>query len=61
MKQSTFIENLGNFIGHSRYVVLVAVVAVMAVSLSLFLLGTIGAAKSIYQTWAEFASTGQAG
>lgn len=60
-EQSTFLESLGNFIGRSRYVVLVAVVAVMLVSLSLFLLGTIGAVKLIYSSWMEFALYGEAG
>lgn len=55
------LENLGGIIGRSRYVVLVAVVAVMLVSLSLFLLGTIGAAKLIYSSWMEFAFEGEAG
>jgi uncharacterized membrane protein YqhA len=59
--QSKFLENLGDYIGRSRYVVLVAVLAVMLVSMSLFLLGTIGAAKLIYQSWAEFFSMGEAG
>lgn len=59
--QSNFLENLGNFIGRSRYVVLVAVLAVMLVSMSLFLLGTIGAAKLIYQSWLEFFYQGEAG
>lgn len=60
-ENSTFLENLGNIIGRSRYVVLVAVVAVLLVSLSLFLLGTIGAAKSIYNSWSEFYFQGEAG
>lgn len=60
-KQSNLLENLGNLIGRSRYVVLVAVIAVMLVSLSLFLLGTIGAAKSIYYSWTEFIAQGEAG
>ena len=59
--QSNFLENLGNIIGRSRFVVLVAVVAVMLVSMSLFLLGTIGAAKLVYQSWAEFFYQGEAG
>ena len=49
-KPNGFIENLGNIIGRSRYFVLIPVIAVMLVSLSLFLLGTIGAAKSIYSS-----------
>ena len=60
-KPNGFIENLGNIIGRSRYFVLIPVIAVMLVSLSLFLLGTIGAAKSIYNSWAEFVYLGEAG
>ena len=55
------IEKLGNIIGRSRYVVLVAVIAVMLVSMSLFLLGTIGAVKLIYNSWASFFFAGEAG
>lgn len=55
------IEKLGNFIGRSRYVVLVAVIAVMLVSMSLFLLGTIGAIKLVAQSWLSFFSQGEAG
>lgn len=55
------IEKLGNLIGRSRYVVLVAVIAVMLVSMSLFLLGTIGAVKLIFQSWVSFFYQGEAG
>lgn len=55
------IEKLGTFIGRSRYVVLVAVIAVMIVSMSLFLLGAIGAAKLVVHSWMSFFSQGEAG
>lgn len=55
------IEKLGNFIGRSRYVVLVAIIAVMLVSMSLFLLGTIGAVKLVAQSWISFFYEGEAG
>ena len=55
------LSGFGRLIGRSRYVVLLAVVAVMLVSVSLFLLGTIGAAKSILNSWGELASRGEAG
>lgn len=55
------LAGFGRLIGRSRYVVLLAVVAVMLVSVSLFLLGTIGAAKSIFNSWGELASRGEAG
>jgi uncharacterized membrane protein YqhA len=55
------LSGFGRLIGRSRYVVLLAVVAVMLVSVSLFLLGTIGAVKSILNSWGELASHGEAG
>lgn len=55
------LAGFGRLIGRSRYVVLLAVVAVMLVSVSLFLLGTIGAVKSILNSWGELASRGEAG
>lgn len=58
---TTPLSGFGRLIGRSRYVVLLAVVAVMLVSVSLFLLGTIGAAKSILNSWNELASRGEAG
>lgn len=58
---NTPLSAFGRLIGRSRYVVLLAVVAVMLVSVSLFLLGTIGAVKSILNSWGELASRGEAG
>lgn len=43
---------LAHAIGRTRFVVLLAVVAVLAVSLSLFVLGTLLAGKSIWSAWA---------
>lgn len=57
----TPLAGFGRLIGRSRYVVLLAVVAVMLVSVSLFLLGTIGAVKSILGSWNELAARGEAG
>lgn len=51
----------GRLIGRSRYVVLLAVVAVMLVSVSLFILGAIGACKSIYTSWSALFAEGDAG
>lgn len=45
-------EPLGRVIGRTRYVVLLAVVAVLLVALSLFLLGTILAFRGIWEAWA---------
>ncbi len=40
-------------IGRSRYIVLVAVIAVLIVAISLFLMGAIQAFVGVYQAWAE--------
>ena len=40
-------------IGRSRYVVLIAVVAVLLVALSLFLLGTLQALISVWEAWTQ--------
>jgi uncharacterized membrane protein YqhA len=45
-------------IGRTRYVVLLAVMAVMLVALSLFVLGTIQAVLGVWNTWIEAISTG---
>jgi uncharacterized membrane protein YqhA len=45
-------EPLGRVIGRTRYVVLLAVIAVLLVALSLFLLGTILAFMGIWEAWA---------
>ncbi|MCU0493654.1 MAG: YqhA family protein [Chloroflexaceae bacterium] len=42
---------LSQLIGRSRYVVLVAVVAVLLVAISLFLIGTISALVSLWDAW----------
>jgi uncharacterized membrane protein YqhA len=55
------LSGFGRLIGRSRYVVLLAVVAVLLVSVSLFLLGAIGAVKSVVGSWNELASRGEAG
>jgi uncharacterized membrane protein YqhA len=44
-------EPLGRLIGRTRYVVLLAVIAVLLVALSLFLLGTILAIMGIWEAW----------
>lgn len=51
----------GRFIGRSRYVVLIVVVAVLLVSLSLFLLGTIDALQTIYKAWRGLFAAGDTG
>jgi len=48
----TRMEPLGRVIGRTRYVVLLAVIAVLLVALSLFLLGTILAIMGIWEAWA---------
>lgn len=43
--------SLGQLIGHTRFVVLVAVVAVLMVAISLFVLGAIEAIVTVWQAW----------
>lgn len=43
---------LGQAIGHTRFVVLVAVAAVLLVAVSLFVLGTVQAVTTVWQAWA---------
>jgi uncharacterized membrane protein YqhA len=47
------LDRFSQIIGRSRFVVLLAVVAVMLVSISLFVLGTIQAVVGIWGAWAE--------
>jgi uncharacterized membrane protein YqhA len=47
---------LSRLIGQSRYVVLLAVIAVLIVALSLFLLGTFQALFGVWEAWRTFAS-----
>lgn len=44
---------LSRAIGRSRYIVLLSVLAVLLVSLSLFLQGTVLAVESVWRTWAD--------
>lgn len=45
------IDRFSQVIGHTRYIVLLAVAAVMLVAISLFLLGTIQALSGVWQAW----------
>jgi len=49
--QSPLLSFFGQAIGRSRYVVLIAVVAVLLVALSLFVLGAVMAATGLWDTW----------
>ncbi len=49
----------GRVIGRTRFIVLVPVVAVILVSVTLFLLGAIEGIKVIWHAWSEFFETGQ--
>jgi uncharacterized membrane protein YqhA len=55
------LDRIGALIGRSRYVVIIAVVAVLALSVSLFLLGTISAVKTIVGSWTGLLTRGDAG
>jgi uncharacterized membrane protein YqhA len=48
---SAFISGIGVWLGRTRFVVLIAVAAVMLIALSLFLLGTVDALRSIWNAW----------
>lgn len=48
---SPVLSFVGQAIGRSRYVVLIAVVAVLLVALSLFVLGAVMAATGLWKTW----------
>lgn len=45
------IDRFSQTIGHSRFIVLIAVAAVMLVAVSLFLLGAIQAVSSVWEAW----------
>lgn len=47
------IDRFSQAIGHSRFIVLLAVAAVMLVAVSLFLLGTIQAVSGVWRAWRE--------
>ncbi|HVG12853.1 MAG TPA: YqhA family protein [Flavisolibacter sp.] len=48
---SPLVSTIGTWLGKTRFVVLIAVAAVMLIALSLFLLGTIEALRSIGHAW----------
>lgn len=48
---SELLTKIGRVLGRSRFVVLIAVAAVMLIALSLFLLGTIEAVNAIWTAW----------
>ncbi|HEY0058991.1 MAG TPA: YqhA family protein [Flavisolibacter sp.] len=48
---SPIISTIGTWLGKTRFVVLIAVAAVMLIALSLFLLGTMEALRSIVHAW----------
>ncbi|MBA3322439.1 MAG: YqhA family protein [Pyrinomonadaceae bacterium] len=52
---------LGRMIGRTRYVVIIAVIAVLLLSLSLFLLGAISAVQLIVEAWRELFQRGGTG
>lgn len=43
--------SLGQAVGHTRFVVLIAVGAVLAVAISLFVLGTVQAVITVWNAW----------
>ncbi len=47
------IDRFSQIIGHSRFIVLLAVIAVLLVAVSLFLLGTIQAVVSVWGAWTD--------
>lgn len=50
-KPSAIVSGIGAWLGRTRFVVLIAVAAVMLIALSLFLLGTVEAFRSIWNAW----------
>lgn len=58
---STPLDSFGRIIGRSRYVVIIPVLAVVLLSLSLFLLGTVSAVQSIVRAWTALFREGDAG
>lgn len=57
----TPLAGFGRVIGRTRYVVLLAVAAVLLLSVSLFLLGTISAAVNIWKAWVGLIQRGDTG
>ncbi len=60
-EQQSRSDAIGAIIGRSRYVVVIAVIAVMLLSVSLFLLGTISAVQSVIRAWRELFLQGNTG
>ncbi len=60
-EQHSRADVIGAIIGRTRYVVIIAVVAVMLLSISLFLLGTISAVQSVIRAWRELFTQGNSG
>jgi uncharacterized membrane protein YqhA len=52
-KTSELFTNIGRILGRTRFVVLIAVAAVMLIALSLFILGTVEAINAIWHAWAR--------
>ncbi|MCL5284668.1 MAG: YqhA family protein [Nitrospirae bacterium] len=52
-EQPIFVKTLTNLLGRSRYLVFVAVLAVMMTAFSLFLIGTVQAMEALYAAWAR--------
>jgi uncharacterized membrane protein YqhA len=50
------IDRFSQIVGHSRYVVLLAVVAVLLVALTLFVLGAVEALAGIWRAWKDLLS-----
>ncbi|HVE50390.1 MAG TPA: YqhA family protein [Casimicrobiaceae bacterium] len=51
-------SQLGQIVGHSRYVVLIAVAAVLLVAVSLFVLGSVRAIVTVWHAWINTFSSG---
>lgn len=51
--ESPSIDRFSQIVGHSRFIVLLAVSAVLLVAISLFLLGAIQAVASVWGAWAD--------
>lgn len=52
-EKENILTSIGMVLGKSRFVVLIAVLAVMLIALSLFLLGTIEAGTAIWRAWSK--------
>lgn len=50
-KPSELVSGIGRSLGRTRFVVLIAVAAVMLIALSLFILGTVEAVAAIWKAW----------